>query len=622
MVRSGISKLMAFACFLAAAVLLFHYPVCRWVFLLAFAGYGAALWRFPKIWLFVVPAVLPVLDLVDRTGWSLIDEFDILLIVTIGVLLWRQQSRRNVPQKARWIDWVVILYGLAFLVSFVRGFFPLEAFDANSVFSYLSRYNALRAGKGVLWALAFWPFLRSALQDSSTLKKFLIPGILLGFMATGLAILWERLIFCGLADFSSGYRVTGCFSGSNIGGSAIDGYLALTVPFTILSFMLWRYRIAGWILLGMGVYSLLVTFTRIDYIAVAVIALVLCVGISRGDSSKRYLHKIVVSLLILLMAIIIPILSGPYTRERFATLPENLKGTINDTRDHLNLMDSDVSTRLFGSGVGSFPRIHSLKMPIDESPADFMVINENKDHFLRLSYGHPVFILQRLSRPLPDKVTLRYSVRSFNEGAKLSLAICEGSLQYSFNSAYVYDEKSITKDDLGQWVEAGTKLDLADLNNSFRPAYFKMYNDSSDVHAVIDADNISIVDPQGRELLKNGHFEQGAQRWFFTTMDHSSWGIEDLWLHVFFEQGIIGLLCTALLVIAVLLRLLKGFLAHDRISVSMFASVLAFLTLGLTESLAEESRIMFLFLLVAFTALLYKRSNWPGMETERNAYDR
>ncbi len=72
---------------------------CAGVLALAVPGYplgalwlGAGLllaaalqWRWPRAWLVLVPAALPVLDLSPWTGRFFVDEFDALLAVTVLV---------------------------------------------------------------------------------------------------------------------------------------------------------------------------------------------------------------------------------------------------------------------------------------------------------------------------------------------------------------------------------------------------------------------------------------------------------------------------------------------------------------------------------------------------------
>jgi hypothetical protein len=51
--------------------------------------YVLALWRWPPLWLAVIPAVLPAVDLTPWTGWTRIGEPDLFILVTIGILALR-----------------------------------------------------------------------------------------------------------------------------------------------------------------------------------------------------------------------------------------------------------------------------------------------------------------------------------------------------------------------------------------------------------------------------------------------------------------------------------------------------------------------------------------------------
>jgi hypothetical protein len=101
-------------------------------------------------------------------------------------------------------------------------------------------------------------------------------GFISGLALAGASLVWERLAFTGLTDLSSDYRVTGMFSGTHIGGAAIDAYLAMTLPFAVLALL--RSRSLGALavrapVLLLAAYAVLVTFSRGLYAAVAATSL-------------------------------------------------------------------------------------------------------------------------------------------------------------------------------------------------------------------------------------------------------------------------------------------------------------------------------------------------------------
>jgi hypothetical protein len=491
-----LNKILALAIFSIAMILLFKYPLHRFVLIFIFIGYGFLLWRFPKAWLFAVPAVLPILDFIDWTGWSLIDEFDIFLMITLGVLLWKKEFGKIIKQH-RWVNWLVVCYGLVFLIGFSRGFFPIQAFNANAQFSYLSNYHALRVGKSVIWAFIFLPFLRYALQDKSKIKNLFIPGLLTGLAATGLAILWEKHIFTGLFNFAIDYRAAAFFSSMNTGGGSIDGYLALTVPFVAACFLLWKNRTAyyfGLLLLGIGVYSLLATFTRINYLAILIAGMVIFIGLLRAKMPKKKLYAAIVPSTILTVIILVLVLLGPIMQNRFADTADDARFRVNSVKSDLMLMDKNWHTILFGQGLGSFPRIRSLKTTDKESPASFTFLDEDGNTFLQLKAGTPNYFMQRLSKPLPNQIKVKSNIRAYEEGAAVSIIICEKALLYSF----VCVSDRITDTNIGQWSKVETNLDLTKLNKKFQPVYFSISPSGK-----IDIDELVVVDSQGKEILTN-----------------------------------------------------------------------------------------------------------------------
>ena len=78
-------------CFALAAAIAVNYPLVPWVLGIALPLYGLALWRWPSLWLAVIPAMLPAVDLTPWTGWTLVGEPDLFVLVTIGSLALRRR---------------------------------------------------------------------------------------------------------------------------------------------------------------------------------------------------------------------------------------------------------------------------------------------------------------------------------------------------------------------------------------------------------------------------------------------------------------------------------------------------------------------------------------------------
>ncbi|SFF70621.1 hypothetical protein SAMN05518865_103313 [Duganella sp. CF458] len=284
------------------------YPAPRLPLAILLSGYMALLlWR-PQAWLLAVPALLPVLDFAPWTGWFFLEELDLLLLATCAGGYWAvggAAAPTKLPGLARG---ALGLFVLCYLVAAWRGMMPLAPLDANSFANYTSPYNGLRVLKGVLWPLVLLPLLRAtAGAQGSNLQRLLVPGMILGLAACSLAVVWERMAFPGLFNFSSDYRPTAPFSAMHTGGAALDAYLAMAFPFVTL----WlvnhpppRRLALGLAALGLGLFAGLTTFSRDIYLAyTAAGAVIVVLGSAHhlrgGTLSAR---SMLASLLLLLLS--------------------------------------------------------------------------------------------------------------------------------------------------------------------------------------------------------------------------------------------------------------------------------------------------------------------------------
>ncbi|WP_193316651.1 hypothetical protein [Janthinobacterium rivuli] len=229
-------------------------------------------WR-PACWLFCVPALLPVLDLAPWTGWFFLEEIDVLLLLTLACGYWRLGGPAR-PAAARLSPGAracLLLCSLAWLAALLRGVLPLAPLDLNAWDNYLSPYNSLRLGKAWAWSMLLLPLLlRDA--DPPALRRYALPGMLTGLAMVSLFALWERAVFPGLLNLSSDYRITAPFSAMHTGGAALDGYLALSLPFAGLWLARARSRwqaALALLLLALALHAALTTFSRGLYAALA-----------------------------------------------------------------------------------------------------------------------------------------------------------------------------------------------------------------------------------------------------------------------------------------------------------------------------------------------------------------
>nr|WP_315249362.1 hypothetical protein [uncultured Duganella sp.] len=276
MMRS-LGRLAALPPAILLCVLLWDYPFQPLAAALLAAAYCALLWWRPQLWLLLVPAALPWLDLSPWSGRFYVDELDLMLLATLAVAYWRLSAIAPDCRLPRAAAALLALFAVSTAVATWRGLQPLTAPDLNSYADYLSPYASLRAAKGMLWLLLLLPLLRRA-GGAGGIASRLVPGMLLGLLFTGLAVMTERALFPGLLNFSSDYRPTAPFAAMHTGGAALDAYLAMSFPFVAWWLLRpghrWQIAVAL-ALLVIGLFTGFTLFSRDIWLAYGVAAAIL-----------------------------------------------------------------------------------------------------------------------------------------------------------------------------------------------------------------------------------------------------------------------------------------------------------------------------------------------------------
>ena len=112
-----------------------------------------------------------------------------------------------------------------------------------------------------------------------------------------------------------------------------------------------------------------------------------------------------------------------------------------------------------------------------------------------------------------------------------------------------------------------------------------------------------MLDPQGRDVLDNGDFSRGTERWYFTDDEHRIWRIENQYLMSLFEGGALALVALLLLVGTALAGTVRAVGRGDRMGAAVMGSLAAFLCSCAFDDLLGVPRLATLFYLVAFNGL-------------------
>ncbi|BBP05643.1 hypothetical protein TPL01_17880 [Sulfuriferula plumbiphila] len=575
----------------------------------ALLAYAVLLRRWPQAWLVALPAMLPVLDLAPFSGRFFFDEFDCLILATFAVVGWRRRGGRLAWRlsAAAWL--LLALFTLSVAAAALIGAYPFPALDANSFSNYYSPYNALRVAKGLLWLLLLLPLLRLELdQDAARSQRLLTLGMTLGVLAAGISVLWERAAFTGLLNFSSDYRVVGMFSGMHTGGAYIEGYFATALPFVAWWALYSRGTLARWFGMGvfaLGVYALMVTFARGGYIALLLGMTVLGAGMLLRRSGSLRTTRIMggLALLLVLGGIAWPVVEGSYMQSRFATVQRDVHIRTAHWQEAIGMMNDGIATQLSGMGLGRYPETYFWRNTQGVRPASYRFVTQNDNTWLELGGGDALYFEQIVAVRPDQHYQLRFAARARQDQAELTVPVCEKWMLYS--SACVWQTVHVGNTG-GQWRHFVLDVDTARFSKhpwyAQRSVKLSFYNPNLGTR--LDVDDVSLRDAAGRELVHNGSFSAGMDHWFFATDNHLPWHFKDLWLQLYFEQGGIGLALFAALVVYAFIALARRWREAEFPAPALAAALVAFLTVGVVDSLFDVPRMALLFyLLWAWTAL-------------------
>ena len=587
---------LAFTAYWAAT-----FPTQPLLLSLFLAACAVAIWRNPVRLVALIPAALPVLDLASWSGRFYLDEFDLLMLVSLSI------GYARVPyltSKKRHSDTLFILtsglVAISFSISAIRGMLPWQPPDANSFINYYSQYNSLRIVKGALWAFLSVGLLRRMVLSEMDIKRPLTIGMVIGLVLTVSVILWERLTFSGLFNFSSDYRVTGPFSSMHTGGAYIECFLVIATPFLVLLVLQarnWAGRLLGGGLLLATTYALMVTFSRNGFAAFGIaLAIILFFAIFKaGRWQQRGL--LVTVLIVAMLAVAIPVFTGQFAQDRIATVGKDYAIRQAHWEDGLGIRSPDWLTTLFGMGLGRYPESHYLFSSEQNRSGTYQLMAEADNTFLRLVSGSSIYLGQRVSVEPQQKYVLKLDARTNKPDATITIPICEKWLISSFGCMWHSFEIGKEK---GAWHHFETVLMADQLSISHwysqRPVKLALYN--GNLEAIVNVNNIRLETIGGDNLIQNGDFSNGLDHWFFTADSHLEWHLKSLPVSVIFDQGWFGLIAICLFSILAIRRAAGRAWRGDLGAAALLASFSGFLVVGLFDTLIDAPRFLFLFLVL------------------------
>jgi hypothetical protein len=632
-----LSRLVALVAAVASVctglALAWNHPLSPLAATVAFALWTiAAVWR-GHLWLVVVPAGVAFMNLSPWTGWIVFDEFDILMLGTFAGGYARRACASSGSKEATLpvaTQAALLLLGCMALGALWRAVADAGGLAFDWFAGYTDALNSLRVVKSEVYALLCLPLLhREVSHGSEQAHKRIATGMMLGLCVVVLAVLWERLAFADLFDFSKPYRTVALFWEMHVGGEAIDAYLAMATPFAAWAVVSAR-RPLPWI--GAAVlslltgYTVLTTFSRGLYFAVATSLLLLAVMLlaqsphshinvamehqRRVDWRARATRLLWVALSAELLVVLG---SGTFMLERMDKSQSDFRSRVIHWQRGMALLQSNTDW-LVGKGPGRLPEHYAEQGPDGEFSGEIHAANERTmmrpvNRFVTVvgprtqeRLGGQFALTQRVQRLPDEQHVVRFDIRALT-ASDVQLEWCARHLLYDAGcqTAQLHVEPGSTWQTRVQPLRGKTAA--AGPWYAPRLALFTLSVVNAGGRA--DIDNIHLQDLQAEDLLTNGDFSDGLAHWLGSAQSYFlPWHIDNLFLELLIERGLSGLLIFCALVGTALWRLASAPASAGTLRCYMIAALTGALCVGLTGSLMDVPRVMFLFYILAFDGAL------------------
>lgn len=340
-------------------------------------------------------------------------------------------------------------------------------------------------------------------------------------------------------------------------------------------------------------------------------------GLAVGRAVRSWLGWREAVALLLGLGLLLPAvtlgLSGTQIHARAATASADLKNRIEHWRRGLSLVPGDLATRVFGAGLGSFP-LTNLLASSAHSEGTWHFSQGAPESYLRLVGTGSLCYGQRVVGLAPGSYRILARVRNpSGKAATLTVKLqprrmleLEGWQPRTQELGFPLDPTDWT------WQEVAARVDLTSASAPpwHNPAHavFVLTNYGA-AGSAIDIAALRLVDARGREWLMNGNFAAGGDRWFaYNDFHHLAWHLKSLYVALYFDLGLLGLLAFGVLSATALGRTFDEARRGRLFGAALGAALVGFLVLGLTGTLLDVPPLMTLFLLLTLAGLWRERA--------------
>lgn len=345
-----------------------------------------------------------------------------------------------------------------------------------------------------------------------------------------------------------------------------------------------------------------------------VAALLLGAQVGRWVSPDGRLKPVLVVwvLMVSTSGVFLPAMLGTRMSDRMSTVATSLDERTAHWLDTLGMQTGGVRA-LVGMGQGSFPREYYWNHlgGKAESTGNYQFMTEGGNVFLRTVGSKDMRLGQRLSLPANEPLVLSLRVRALEPEARVKFRLCRRFVVQPFETDEGCVQKSQDlKGHSGEWQTLRFDIDTHRLWQKagwFQAPVMLELNNRRDYRllslpaATVDFDDVSLTDRAGRQYIANGDFQAVQDRWLpYYDFSHLPWHIKNLWVHLYFEQGILGVLAFGFAMALALMRTWRAAGNGDLFGVGVGASLCGFVAVGTFGSPIDAPRVAWLFYFLWF----------------------
>lgn len=286
----------------------------------------------------------------------------------------------------------------------------------------------------------------------------------------------------------------------------------------------------------------------------------------------------------------------------------------------LNVIDArtpdSVFNTLFGEGMGAMVRQYYTKYFNEIELQSYAWKNEDSKTILKLGAGGYPFHQKIKMQPNTGYSLVLSAKAEAPVSNGLGVDICHKHILFS---EHWQPDCVSTSFMLGgkEWEQLKWDFNSGNLGkNGWAdwPVTLQVHNYGK---SPVELDFIELRTTDGEQLVENANFDNHLESWFWTSdFEHLPWHSKQLFIHIWLEQGWVGLALFLVLLGYGLVRQIKQFCAGESVPIAIIPAIIGINSLGITDTFIDEPQVSLFVFAILFAAL-----QWPGA-VEKQAHNR